>query len=105
MQEMQETWVRALGWEDPLEKDPLQYSSPENRMDRAAWWTTVHGVAKESDTTKYTHTHSDTHPGGLTQTEKMHLLRLSIPCFSGFDFYPKTLFFTRQFRTGKWNHL
>ena len=92
MQEMQETRVRALGWEDPLEKDPLQYSCPENRMDRGAWRTTVHGVAKESDTPKHTRTRSDTHPGGLTQTEKMHLRWLSIPRFPGFDSYPKTLF-------------
>ena len=25
---------------------PLQYSCPENPMDRGAWWATVHGVAK-----------------------------------------------------------
>ena len=25
---------------------PLQYSVPENLMDRGAWWATVHGVAK-----------------------------------------------------------
>ena len=25
--------------------NPLQYSSLENSMDRAAWWATVHGVA------------------------------------------------------------
>ena len=25
---------------------PLQYSCLENSMDRAAWWATVHGVAK-----------------------------------------------------------
>ena len=24
--------------------NPLQYSCPENPMDRLAWWTTVHGV-------------------------------------------------------------
>ena len=24
----------------------LQYSCLENRMDRGAWWTSVHGVAK-----------------------------------------------------------
>ena len=42
---MQETWVRFLGWEDPLEKEgngyPLQYSGLENSMD-----CIVHGVAK-----------------------------------------------------------
>ena len=33
---MQETWVRSLGWEDPLEKgkaNPPQYSGLENSMD------------------------------------------------------------------------
>ena len=29
---------------------PLQYSCLGNPMDRGAWWATVHGVAKESDT-------------------------------------------------------
>ena len=41
---MWETWVRSLGWEDPLEKGkgyPLQYSGLENSMD-----CIVHGVAK-----------------------------------------------------------
>ena len=26
--------------------NPLQYSCPENSMDRGAWWATVFGVAK-----------------------------------------------------------
>ena len=26
--------------------NPLQYSCLENHIDRAAWWATVHGVAK-----------------------------------------------------------
>ena len=73
---MQETWVRSLGWDDPLEKgkathssiltwqipglqrirhnfhfgkgngNPLQYSCLENPMDGGAWWATDHGVAK-----------------------------------------------------------
>ena len=41
---MQETWVRFLGQEDPLEKEmanPLQYSRLENPMDRGAWLATV----------------------------------------------------------------
>ena len=33
---MQETWVRSLGWEDPLEEG----------MDRRVWQATVHEVAK-----------------------------------------------------------
>ena len=31
--------------------NPLQYSRLENPMDRGAWCATVHGVAKDSDTT------------------------------------------------------
>ena len=52
---MQDTRVRSLGWEEPLEKgigNPLQYSCLGNPVDRGAWWTTVHGAAKESDTTE-----------------------------------------------------
>ena len=30
--------------------NPLQYSCLENSMGRGAWWTTVHGGHKESDT-------------------------------------------------------
>ena len=40
---MQETWVRSLGCEDPLEKGKVTHSSI------LAWripWTIVHGVAK-----------------------------------------------------------
>ena len=31
---------------------PLQYSCLEIPMDRGAWWATVHGVAKELDSTE-----------------------------------------------------
>ena len=47
--EMQETWVRTLGWEDPLEKEMATHSSIlawENLMDRGAWWAAVHGFTK-----------------------------------------------------------
>ena len=40
---MWDTWVRSLGWEDPLEKGKVTHSSI------LAWripWTTVHGVTK-----------------------------------------------------------
>ena len=30
----------------------LQYSCLENPMDRGTWWATVHGAAKESNTTE-----------------------------------------------------
>ena len=35
------TWMVGEG-----NGNPLQYSSLENPMDRGAWWTAVHGVAK-----------------------------------------------------------
>ena len=40
VQDMQETWVQSLGWEDPLEKEMTSYSSV------LAWripWTEEHG--------------------------------------------------------------
>ena len=46
---IQETWIRALGWEDPLEKETatlLQYSYLGNSMDRGAWRAAFHGVAE-----------------------------------------------------------
>ena len=46
---MQETQVRSLGWEDPLEKEMATHSSilgMENPMDRGACWATVCGVMK-----------------------------------------------------------
>ena len=46
---LQETWICSLGREDPLKEE---YSYLENSMDRAAWWATVHGSHKESDTTE-----------------------------------------------------
>ena len=51
---MQETSVRSLSWEDPLEEGWQPTSSVlawRIPMDRRAWWATVHGVAK-SDTTE-----------------------------------------------------
>jgi len=45
---MRETWIRSLGWEDPLEKkwQPTPVFLPGDPMDRGAWRATVHGVAK-----------------------------------------------------------
>ena len=58
---VQETWIRSLGWEDPLEKGMATYSSilvwriPVNR---GAWQAIVHGVTKSqtrlSDSAQYT---------------------------------------------------
>ena len=46
---MQETRVRSLGWEDPLEKEMATHPSIlawRIRMDRGAWRATAQGVAK-----------------------------------------------------------
>ena len=46
---VQETWVRSLGWEDPLAEGMATHSSIlawRILKDRGAWWATVHGVAK-----------------------------------------------------------
>ena len=46
---MWETWVRSLGWEDPLEEGMATHSSIlawRLPMDRGAWQATVCGVAK-----------------------------------------------------------
>ena len=45
---VQETWVRSLGWEDPLKKGMATHSRilAWTPMNRGAWWATVHGVTK-----------------------------------------------------------
>ena len=46
---MLETPVRSLGWEDPLEEGMATHSSFlawRIPMDRGAWPSTVHGIAK-----------------------------------------------------------
>ena len=51
---MQESRVQSLGRENPLEEEMATHSSIlalDTPMVRAAWRATVHGAAKESDTT------------------------------------------------------
>ena len=46
---MQETQIRSLSWEDPLEKNMASHSSIlawRISTDRGAWWATFHGIAK-----------------------------------------------------------
>ena len=46
---MRESWIRSLGWEDPLEEGMATHSSIlawRNPMGRGAWQATVHGVAE-----------------------------------------------------------
>ena len=49
MPAMLETWVRSLGWEDPLEEGMATHSSMlawKIPMDSGAWWAIVHRVTK-----------------------------------------------------------
>ena len=51
---MQDTWVRSLGWEYPLEKEMATQSCIcclGNPMDRGAWRAIVHSTAEELDLT------------------------------------------------------
>ena len=46
---MGETWVRSLGWEDPLEEGMATHSrilAWRIPMDKGAWQSVVHRVAK-----------------------------------------------------------
>ena len=46
---MQETWVRSLCWEDPLEEGMATHSSIlawRIPKDRGPWWATVNGATK-----------------------------------------------------------
>ena len=53
--------VQSLGWEDPLKKETVAYSSIsclDKLMDKEVWRATVHGV-EESNMTKATqHAHN-----------------------------------------------
>ena len=52
---MEETKARSSGWEDPLEKEMATHSSILSWeipwTQEPGGWATVHGVAKELDTT------------------------------------------------------
>ena len=46
---MRETWVRSLGWDDPLEEGMATHFSIlpwKISMDKEAWRTIVHGITK-----------------------------------------------------------
>ena len=46
---MRETWIRTLGWEDPLEEGMATHSSIlawRIPMDKGAWRATFYGVEK-----------------------------------------------------------
>ena len=60
MQDVQETGIGSLGWEDPGGgyDNPLQYSCLENSMGWGAWCATVHGVTESQTRLSYWAQHS-----------------------------------------------
>ena len=77
---MQETWVRSLGQEDPLEGMATHSSILAWRipMDRGAWWATVHGVTLSQDITRWLSTTSFT--GGTLSFLLLKLLLSEPKC-------------------------
>ena len=64
MQEIQETKIPSLGWEGPLEEEMSTHSSSLTwrvPMDRGAWRSTVHRVAKSWTQLKRLSTHRGFH--------------------------------------------
>ena len=69
---VQEIWVRSLDWEDSLQESMATHSSIlawRIPMHRRAWWATIHGGCRESDTTEHkAHTvHVSTHTYIISQ--------------------------------------
>ena len=58
--------------------NPLQYSCLGNPMDRGAWWSIVHGVAKVSDTTWWLNNNNNIkireNAGHSNQVEKRYIM-------------------------------
>ena len=51
--------------------NPLQYSCPENPMDRGAWWAMVHRVTKSQTWLKLLSTHTCVYKLGSTDTREI----------------------------------
>ena len=60
MPAMQETWVRSLGWEDPLEEGTVTLSSIL-ALDRGTWLAMVHRVTKSQTELKRLSLHACMH--------------------------------------------
>ena len=91
-QSHKEILVQFLGQEDTLVEgmaNPLHYSDRENPVDRGAWQTTVHGVAKSrtwlnNKLARRAHTHTHTH----TCSSKLCCSRVNCTVFKFFiSFY------------------
>ena len=78
--------------------NPLQYSCLENPMDRGAWWATVFGVAKESDTTE----HLAAAAAAAARQALAGLPASSWGTFHSWGFHPRDLRPPPHHRSGPW---
>ena len=76
---MWETWVRSLGWEDPLEKLPTPVFWPEEFRGLYSLWG-----CKESDTTEWV-SQSISLPSSKSSTESHLKNKIQRPCHGRWD--------------------
>ena len=79
---VRESWVQSLGQEDPLGKKMATHSSIlawEIPWTEGAWRATVHGVAKQSNTTQQLNDDNGLHRGSSLKL-KVTLALLPLPC-------------------------
>ena len=77
-----ETWVRSLGWDDPLEEDIATHSSIlawRIPVDRGTWWATVHGVAESDMTDLAQHSKYPIKARGGTGTKRVSIQPPTLP--------------------------
>ena len=83
---------------------PLQYSCLKNLKDRGACWATVHGVAKESDTTEVTeHACMGSIPGWGTKNPTCHGATKPMPQLEQPPSHSEDLCATSKTRGGQTN--
>ena len=65
-------WVEKIPWR--RHDNPLQYSCPENPMDKGAWWATVHRATKSQSWLKWLSPQACTEETRslMPQTESLH---------------------------------
>ena len=94
---MQETWVRSLGWEDPLEKEMATHSSFlawRIPMDRGAWWATYsQRSCKESEMAEWLSTAKLINSvvivsGGQQRDSAIHVSMYKYPFSPKFPYHP-----------------
>ena len=94
VQETQESQVRSLGWDDRMEEEMATQSSILAwKMDRGAWWSPVHGVAKScAGLRDWAHTRwSDDSHLSPSLHQRAHSTSRSIPILSSWLWIPGCL--------------